>query len=231
MCKINENIPTKINDSYHLIDIFETLNAKGIPDNAILVSFDIVNVFPSIDNNKSAAAVKSALDSRTNLSPSTECIIEALEICLTNNNSTFAGQNLIQTNGTAMGAANSCSYSDLAIQPIDNAAIDAQKTIFQEIFFFGWYRDDCITIWTGHVDKIDLLFEFLNSLDENLKFTVEIDGKSLCFLDLKITIDDKKLSTSVYSKPTDSHLYLDGTLCHPTKSIDGISTGVAKRLK
>ena len=206
----------------HLIHIFETLNAKGIPDNAILVSFDKVNMFPSIDNNRDVAAVKSALDSRTNLSPSTECIIEALEICLINNNSTFTGQKVTQTNGTAMGVANSCSYSDLAIQPIDNAVIDVQRTIFQEIFYFGWYRDDCITIWTGDVDKIDLLLEFLNFLDENLKCTVEIGGKSLCFLDLKITIDDKKLLTSVYIKPTDSHFYLDGTLCHPTKSIDGI---------
>ena len=50
------------------------------------------------------------LDSGSNLSSSTECIIEALEICLTNNNSTLAGQNLIQTNETAIGAANSCSY-------------------------------------------------------------------------------------------------------------------------
>ena len=121
----------------HLIDIFETLNAKGIPDNAILVSFDMVNMFPSIDNNRDVAAVKSALDSRTNLSPSTECIIEALEICLTNSNSTFTGQKVTQTNGTAMGVANSCSYSDLAIQPIDNAVIDVQRTIFQEIFYFG----------------------------------------------------------------------------------------------
>ena len=48
---------------------------------------------------------------------------------------------------------------------------------------------------------------------------------------LKITVDDEKLLTSVYSKPTNSHLYLDGTSCHPTKSIDAISTGVAKRLK
>ena len=146
------------------------------------------------------------LDSQTNLSPSTECIIEALEICLTNNNANFAGQNLIKTNATAMGAANSCSYSDMAIQPIDNAVIDAQKTIFKEIFYFGRYRDDCITIGTEDVDKIDLLLEFLNSLDENWKFT-EIGAKSLYFLDLKITIDDKKLLISIYSKPTDSNRY------------------------
>ena len=73
------------------------------------------------------------------------------------------------------------------------------------------------------------MFEYLNSLDENLK--VEIGGKSLYFLDFKISIDDKKLLTSVYSKPTDSHLFLDGTSCHPTKSIDAISTGVPKRHK
>ena len=67
-------------------------------------------MFPSSDNNRSVIVVKSALDSRSNFSPSTECIIEALEICLTNNNSALAGQNLIQTNRTAIGAANSCSY-------------------------------------------------------------------------------------------------------------------------
>ena len=60
-----------------------------------------------------------------------------------------------------------------------NAVKDAQRTIFQQIFYFGRYRDDCITIWTGDVNKIDLLQEDLNSLDENLKFTVEIGGKSL----------------------------------------------------
>ena len=51
------------------------------------------------------------------------------------------------------------------------------------------------------------------------------------FLYLKITINDKKLVISVYSKPVDSHLYLYDASCHPTKSIDGISTGVAKPLK
>ena len=56
-----------------------------------------------------------------------------------------------------MGACISCSYSDLAIQQIDNAVIDAQRAIFQEIFYFGRYRVDYITIWTEDADKIDLL--------------------------------------------------------------------------
>ena len=60
---------------------------------------------------------------------------------------------------------------------------------------------------------------------------MKIGGKPLCFLDLKIAIDDKKCLSSVYSKPTDSHRYKDGTSCHPTKNFDTISTGVAKWFK
>ena len=67
-------------------------------------------MFPITDNNRGVTAVKSAFDLRSYLSPSTDCIIEVLQIRLTNNNSTLAGQNLIQTNGTAIRAANSCSY-------------------------------------------------------------------------------------------------------------------------
>ena len=40
------------------------------------------SMFPTIDNNRGVAAVKSAPDSRTISSSSTECAIEALEICL-----------------------------------------------------------------------------------------------------------------------------------------------------
>ena len=48
------------------------------------------------------------LDSRSDLSPFTEFIIEALEICLTNSNSILAGQNLVQKNEIRIGGANSC---------------------------------------------------------------------------------------------------------------------------
>ena len=76
----------------------------------MLVSFNIVKVFPSIEQKRGVATMKTALDSTSNLSPSTESILKALEICLANNNSVLAGQNLIKTNGTALGAACSCSY-------------------------------------------------------------------------------------------------------------------------
>ena len=73
--------------------------------------------------------------------------------------------------------------------------------------------------------------DFLNSLDSNLQFTIEIGGSELCFLDLNLTLTDNKIQTAVYSKPTDSHLYLQADSCHHLPSILGIQKGVDLRLR
>ena len=59
---------------------------------------------------------------------------------------------------------------------------------------------------------------------------MEIGNDHLCFLDLKISVSGNKLMTTVYSKPTDSHLYLHSTSCHKSSSINGIQKGVVLRL-
>ena len=54
---------------------------------------------------------------------------------------------------------------------------------------------------------------------------MEIGKDHLCFLDLKISVSSNKLMATVYSKLTDSHLYLHST-CHKSSSINGIPKGV-----
>ena len=101
-----------------------------IPNDTIFVSFDIVNMYPSIDKDRGIAAVRNALEARTNKSPSTDCITEGLEICLKCNNSRFGSQNLLQLNGTATGAPNSCSYADLAVFNIDKNVLQAKRNTY-----------------------------------------------------------------------------------------------------
>lgn len=68
---LTENITTKLNGSYYLSNVFENLNAKGKPNNAILISFDIVSMFSSARiDNRGIAAVKNIQNSRSNLPPS-----------------------------------------------------------------------------------------------------------------------------------------------------------------
>ena len=72
---------------------------------------------------------------------------------------------------------------------------------------------------------------FLNSIDSNLQFTIEVGGNELWFLDLKLTLKDNKIHTTVYSKPTDSYLYLQADSCHHLPSTLGIQKGVTLRLR
>ena len=104
-------------------------------------------------------------------------------------------------------------------------------TIFKELHTYFRYRDDCFLIWIGNLETLKRFVYLVNILDPSLKFTVEIGGKQLKFLDLLIELKDGRLTTSVYSKPTDGHLYLHYTSCHPKNTKLAVQYGTALRLK
>ena len=72
---------------------------------------------------------------------------------------------------------------------------------------------------------------FLNSIDSNLQFTIEVGRKELCFLDLKLTLKNNKIESTVYSKPTNRHLNLQAAnSCNNSPSILEIQKEDALRL-
>ena len=191
-----DRMKSRIKDRGHLLKLIDNINSQGLPPGTILVSFDVVNMFPNIDNERGLNTLKTVFDARTTRKPATDCLVEALRICLYSNNSKFNNNHLLQTNGTATGAPNSCSYSDLALKPIDEAILAEAELNFKELFFYGRYRDDCIVLWTGSVERLHQFFTFLNTLDEFLKFTMEIGGVTLTYLDLLISIVGNQLFTT-----------------------------------
>ena len=86
-----------------MLDIVDNLNDFDLPENFVLVSFEVVNMFPSIDNESGIKAVKKLLSERESNNPPTEYIFGALRLCLKCNNSVVNGKNFIQTDGTAQG--------------------------------------------------------------------------------------------------------------------------------
>ena len=51
-------------------------------EDSLLVSWDVVALFPNIDNNLGINAVIEALEARPARFPSADCIVEAVQICL-----------------------------------------------------------------------------------------------------------------------------------------------------
>ena len=96
-------MPSRIKDGNFLLDIIENINGLFSHANPILGSFDIVDIFPNIDNKSGLKAVKSVLYKRLTNKPSVECILEDLKLCLTCNNSIFNNRIFLQTDGAAQG--------------------------------------------------------------------------------------------------------------------------------
>ena len=75
-------------------------------------------MFSNIDNNLGLSSVKKYLDLRRKNIPPTNCLLEALELCLSCSNSIFNNENYLQIDGTAQGPHMSCSYADIAMWQI-----------------------------------------------------------------------------------------------------------------
>ena len=146
-----KSMPSRIKDSNHLLDAIDYINSMFLPANAILVTFDIVNMFPSTDSKSGSDAVKSALLKSSTNAPPVECILEGLELCLTCNNSIFNNRNFLQTDGTAQGPHMCCSYSDIAMSKFDTTALQYH---FQPALWKR-FRDVILTIWTHGSDTLE----------------------------------------------------------------------------
>ena len=90
---IARELPSRIKDTIHMLDITENLNSLDLPLSFILKIFDIINMFPNIDNNFGLPSVKQYLDICSENIPPTNCLFEALELGLTCNKSISNNKN------------------------------------------------------------------------------------------------------------------------------------------
>ena len=185
-------------------------------------------MFPNIDNNLGLTAVENALNARERPMPSTKCILEAVEICLKHNHSVFQHSFFLQIHGTAMGPKNACSYADLAMGEIDHKA----KFCGPIKPALWWrYRDDIFDLWQQGLPALKTFTEYINSLYPTIKFELVFSDNHLNVLDVTLHLIDGFIKTDVYSKPTDSHLYLPPSSSHPRHVFKAIPFGVALRLR
>ena len=147
-------LPSFIKDTTDLLNKLEDLNKSGpFPTGTLLVSWDAVSMFPSIDNKVGLTAVtcRKVLNTRGNKFPSMTCILEAVKICLKRNHSVFKENFFLQIHGTAMGPKNACSYADLAMGEID---LKAKFSGPLKPSLWWRYHDDVFDLWQQGVPAL-----------------------------------------------------------------------------
>ena len=88
------------------------------------------------------------------------------------------------------------------------------------------------------MNHLDRFIEFIQNFSKSKKmaskieFEVNKSKSGVHFLDVTIEKTDKNtIKTSVYTKPTDAHLYLNASSCHPKHTIRNLPKGQFIRYK
>ena len=96
----------------------------------------------------------------------------------------------------------------------------------------NWKRflDDCYINWPYGEEKLDVLHRILNSLNDNIRLTVETSCVELPFLDVMVKKEGTRLTSDIYYKPTDSFQYLPYTSSHPRHTKNNTPYNLARRI-
>ena len=199
-----------IKDSGDFINKIKEL--QSIPNGAILVTSDVVALYPSIPHEAGLKALKNALDNRENKSISTEDLIKMARFVLQNNYFEFNGIVKQQISGTAIGTKFAPTYACIFMDKLETDFLNTQKYLL-----LGWYRyiDDTFFISTHGEEKLKFFPDDLNKYPPNINFTHESNKECINFLNLTVSLLDNKVSTDLYIKPIDRHQYVHYSSLHP----------------
>ena len=96
------------------------------------------------------------------------------------------------------------------------------------------FRDEVFSVWTHNINTLPAFLDYLNNIDSTrkTKFTMHIaDENGLEFLDLKLKMNENnKITIDVFSKPTNSFIYVMPSTCYPSNNINNVPGGIALRL-
>ena len=139
-----------------MLNIIDIINDGNILiEDPVLVSFYIVNMFPSINNISGLEAVSEILENRETGFPPAECILEVLKLCL-ECNSVFNEKFYLQEDATAMRPHMSCSYGGNAVYRFDLKALSYAP----KVLCWKRFRDDIFGVWNHSLFSV-----FMNSIN------------------------------------------------------------------
>lgn len=123
-----------------------------------------------------------------------------------------------------MGSGLSPIVADLVMMDVEENM--SQLDNFKNVQFYRRYRDDGCILWKGNKGSLEEFVEDLNTLDKDIKFTVELEKEEkLPYLDTLLIKEEKEIKFRVYSKPYASGIKMDYSSFHERRTINNIILG------
>ena len=208
------SLPSYIKDT---TDMLIKLRDLGhIPSTAILCTMDVSALYTNIPQQEGVASCLKAIQHPPKgvltPHPPLEIVSFLMKTILERNCFQFNGRFYLQTTGTAMGTAMAPSYANLFMGELERKLLMSSQ--YQP---HAWYRfiDDIFFVWTNTAEALEAFTTHCNNHHPTIKFTKECSVDKVPFLDLEIKLENNRLTTRTYHKPTDAHNYLHFKSNHP----------------
>ena len=184
---------------------------KDLPEDALLVSFDVVRLYLYIPHEEDIEIMEEFLNQSEVKDISTKSLCDLAAIILKNNFFEIGDKVYHQLLGTAIGTKFAPTYANLFMTGLEKKIFG--NTNFKPLLWLQ-YLDDIFCIWTEGFDRLQEFYQYLNSFHSTIKFTMEFSKEQINFLDAKISQKEGTLQTDLHCKSTDTHQFLHFRSCH-----------------
>ena len=160
-----------------------------------------------------------------------DSILEGLDICLKNNFFKFNEKSYKQISGIGTGLKLAPPYACLGMGEFEKIAFSSNQPLLDLIILWKRYIDDVFGLFKGTKEEFHNFVDWLNSLIPGVvKFTANISYNQVEFLDIVIKIENGRLKTDLFIKPSNLQLYLNYDSNHHQPCKTGLMYSQALRV-
>ena len=208
-----ESSDVDVTSTFDFVEFLQTIKWR---QGDVMISCDVQSLFTCVPVELAVSVAEERLHDhlQDNCLLSVSDIITLLRFCL--NSSEFCSKGLFyrQKFGCPMGSPVSVIVANLVMQHIENKILSNN---FCDVLFWRRYVDDAWAIIPEQ--NVVRFVDFINTIEDSIKFTVEREDHnlSLPFLDILISRNpvDCSFKISLFSKPTQSNRYLQFSSHNP----------------
>ena len=192
LTQIKTHLKYRIGNTADAQDKIKEIN-RTLPNNYIIVSLDIANMYPTVPINKEALKVIESYlikykEEIEMFGFKIKHIIMMLEFILNNTYIKYKNKYYIQMLGVGTGLRISCSYAEIIVEYTYIQAINQSPT--KPMSTSNYVDDHGLLIWPEDIESFNKFKDLINKIWPTVKFEIEYNPeKGITFLDLIISKD------------------------------------------
>lgn len=223
-------LPSFIEDT---VDVLNSLSRLGNVKSQYLITMDVESLYTNIDHEEGLHALRHFLAERKDTKPPSQFIVELTEFIIYNNVFVFTDKLYKQKIGVPMGCCFSPNYACLYLGLWETLHVfNSSNPFLQCVTWYGRFIDDLMFVFNGTETQVKGFHQYLNSINPNIKLSLEYSQDSINFLDLTVSIDQQgSLHTTIFRKKTSRNTILRADSFHPPHLIENIPFGQFQRLR